>query len=256
MKTLLHIIIFLYGQITFSQCDDKLLNGTFENIKYILKCPTYSFNKLSNNFKYINDPFNKGNIKLVKDEYQRIDSLVRYTILKEASPYFKEKLVFSSFEKTFNDSIKNFKNIDPKVNSNACKAKYAIYYYFEPIENVKYCIGYAFDKDLKWLNEDRKSIIIAYENYDELKFSVEYPKYQQIDTFEKTTICELKKLGKKYLNKEIENLELVFLKESFYWSINEKENFHNGENFFNKVLINPSNLKEYQILKAKAYVEF
>lgn len=256
MKSLLHFIIFFYGQITFSQCDDNLLNGTFENIKYILKCPTYSFNEQSNNFKNINDPFKKGNIKLVKDEYQIIDSLVRYTILKEATPYFKERLVFNSFEKTYNDSIQYFKNIGPKVDLNVCKAKYAIYYYFEPIENVKYCIGYAFDKDLKWLKEDRKSLTIAYEKYDDLKISIEYPNYQQVRPFEKTTICELKNLGQKYLNKEIENLELIFLKDKFYWSVNEKDNFHRGENSIKNVLINPSNLAEYQVIDAKVYVDF
>ncbi|WP_218620388.1 hypothetical protein [Flavobacterium sp. I3-2] len=256
MKKLLYFIIFFYGQIVFSQCDDKLMSGTFENIKYILNCPTYTFNKQSNDFKNIDDTLKKRNIKLVKDDYQIIDSLVRYTILKDASPYFKEKLVFSSFEKTYNDSIGNFKNISPKVDLNICKAKYSIYYYFEPIENVKYCIGYAFDKDLRWLNENRRSIIIAYENYDDLKISVEYPSYQQVSPFEKTTICELKKLGKKYLNKEIENLELIFLKDRFYWSMNEKEHFYRGKNSIKNVLINPFNLKEYRVVDVKIYVDF
>lgn len=251
-KTLLIIILFI-NQLAISQCNEKLLNGTFENIKYVLKCPTYSYNQESKNFSYIKHPFEKGNIEMVKQDYIKIDSIVKNIILKDASNYFWSKLVFQSFDKVYKDSIGSFRNNALKTDLDKCKAKYSIHYYFEPIENVKYCIGYAFDEGLNWIKEDRVSYLVAYD--DEYGKIIEYPSYENVKPFENISICSLKELGKHYLNNDVENLELIFLKGSFYWKMNELKPQSIGENIVKSVLINPSDLKDYIIKDARVYIE-
>ncbi|KAA5534057.1 hypothetical protein [Paenimyroides baculatum] len=254
MKNMLFLLIFFFSYTGFSQCNEKLLSGTFENIKYILKCPTYSYNQESKNFSYIKHPFEKGNIEMVKHDYIKIDSIVKNIILKEASAYFKEKLIFQSFEKVYKDSLDNFKNNALKRDLDKCKVKYSIYYYFEPIENVKYCIGYAFDESLNWIKEDKVSYLVPYD--DEYGKIIEYPIYENVKPFENISICSLKELGKHYLNNDVENLELIFLKESFYWKMNELKLQYRGENIVKSVLINPNDLQDYLIKDANTYVEF
>lgn len=254
MKKTLLVLIILINKFAFSQCEDQLLSGTFENIKYILKCPSYSYNHDSKNFKYLNHPFEKGNIVMVNDDYIKTDSIVKNVTLKDASTYFKEKLVLYSFEVVYNDSISNFKNIGPKKDLDNCKIKYAIFYYFQPIENVKYCIGYGYDENYKWIKEDRVSHLVAYD--DEYGKIMEYPKYENVQAFEAISVCRLKDLGTKYLGTKVKGLELVFLKNSFYWKMNELKPESRGENMIKSVLINPSNLEEYIIKDAKVHIEF
>jgi len=254
MKRTLLILILFIKQIAFSQCKDQLLSGTFENIKYILNCPTYSYSKESQNFNHIKHPFEKGNVEMVKYDYIKIDSIVKNVILKEASAYFKEKLIFKSFEKVHKDSFDNFKNNALKRDLDKCKVKYSIYYYFEPIENVKYCIGYAFDESLNWIKEDKVSYLVAYD--DEYGKLSEYPNYENVKPFQNISICELKELGNNYLNSDIQNLELIFLKNSFYWKMDELKSESAGENIVKSILINPSNLEDYIIKDARKYIEF
>ena len=220
-----------------SQCTEKLILGTFENIKYSLGCPSYKYSyDYTNNSKKL-DVLNHNNIELVNETFIYIDKFIREYISKISNSYLLENLNFYSIDIVDFSSTNNFKYKVPRVVPEECKIKYSVYYYFEPIQNVKYCIGFAINEKMEILNNN---------NFPNGVFE---PFYQ-------TTICEIKSIASHYLGSEVEDLNLIVSENKFYWSLNEKVNYKQGENKIKNITIESSNLEKYLITEKIYYVDF
>ncbi len=215
----------------------KKILGTFENIRYTLNCPTYKYSfNYTNNSKEL-DILNHNNIELVNETFIYVDNFIKEYISKSSDLYLLENLNFYSIEIVELFDIESFKNRGSKVIPEKCKIKYSVYYYFEPIQNVKYCIGFAINENMEILNSN---------NFPSGSFE---PFYQ-------TTICEIKRKASNYLNSEVEDLGLIVSENKFYWSLNEKVNYKQGENKIKNIKIETSNLEKHIITDKVIYVDF
>lgn len=218
----------------YSQCNETLLTGAFEDSS-IFRCPSYIYSYTPHNKNnVVLDILDHNDIELVKNEFQTVSAQIKKIVLKTTNRYFFENLNFYSFEVVCLDSISAFEDKIPFVDLEKCKAKYEINYYFEPIENVKYCVGFLLDESLNIIDKSN------------------FPK-GKIKPFEKKSICEIKDLGRKFLNAEIKELRLIVYKNKFYWSLLEMKNYTEGENFVRNILFESADLSNYVILNKKIY---
>ncbi len=237
MNYLLVVLCGFFSMSSFSQCDTKLLTGTFATIPFTLRCPSYQYSFSSQNTTEVLDILDHNDINLVKTEFLAVEARIKDHVLKKTDAYFLEHLNFYTFEIVDLDRVDDFQDKVPTVDLTQCLAKYAMHYYFEPIENVKYCIGFALDEQMNVISTDN------------------FPK-GKINPFQNTTVCDLYELGETYLNLPTTDLALIVYNNAFYWSLLEKANYERGENKRQRILINTADLSDYLLLDAIFYVDF
>lgn len=237
MKYLLLFIGVIFSNISYSQCGARLLTGTFDNVRFILPCPAFQYSFTPHNNEVELNVLNHNNIDLVKEEFLNVESIVRQHILNKTTNYFLDHLKFYSLDIVSTDRIDDFKHRISSIDMKRCSAKYSIYYYFEPMKNVKYCVGFTLDNTMR---------IITTDNFP----------HGNIEHFQQTTICEIYDLGTKYLKVPTEDLKLIVYNNKFYWSLIEKINYRQGRNQVQKLLIEAANLNNYLTLNEEVYVDF
>lgn len=237
LNYVLLLISTFFSISSFSQCDKNVLTGTFASIPFTLRCPGYQYSFSPHNTTEVLDILDHNDINLVKREFLAVETRIKDHVLKKTNAYFLEHLNFYTLEIVDLDRVDDFKNKVPTMDLTKCPAKYAVDYYFEPIENVKYCVGFALDEKMKIISTDN------------------FPK-GKIEPFQNTTVCALYDLGETYLNLPIADLELIVHKNKFYWSLLEKANYIGGENKRQRVLINTADLSDYLLLDVVHYVDF
>ena len=234
MKKFQLLLLLFYINI-YSQDSKIVLTGTFENVRHILSCPSFSYSFNNSEINDSLDILNDNNIELVMDEYLKVSSTVKDYVLSKTNTYFQDNLEFYSLEIVRPDRLDDFVNRVPKVDGSRCHIKYSIDYYFTPIKNLKYCVGFALDKNLNIITPDN------------------FP-YGEIPPFEETTLLELESLASSYLNKKVEDLELIVVANKFFWRLKESFNYEQGKNIIKEILIDTSNLKSYTIKESEIYV--
>lgn len=236
MKKFLLLVLPFIHNISYSQDHKIILTGTFENVRHILSCPSFSYSFNNSEINDSLDILNDNSIELVMDEYIKVSSTVKDYVLSKTSTYFQDNLEFYSLEIVRPDRLDDFANRVPKVDSSRCHIKYSINYYFVPIIGLKYCVGFALDKNLNIITPDN------------------FPS-GEIPPFEETTILQLETLASTYLNKKVEDLELAVIENKFFWRFKESINYEQGKNIVKEISIDASNLKSYSIKESEIYVD-
>ncbi|WP_158963227.1 hypothetical protein [Myroides fluvii] len=234
--SILFISIF-FSISSFSQCDQKILTGSFDTTVFSLRCPAYQYSFSPHNTTEVLNILDHNDINLVKSEYLTVEARIKDRVLSKTNAYFLAHLNFYTLEIVDLDRVEDFKYRVPTMDLTQCPAKYVVHYYFEPLENVKYCVGFALDDKMKIISTDN------------------FPK-GQIKPFQNTTVCALYDLGAKYLNLPTADLDLIVYKNKFYWSLVEKVNYKSGQNKQQKVIINAADLSDYIILDEVVSVDF
>jgi hypothetical protein len=237
MNYLFVVLCGLFSISSFSQCDRKLLTGTFATIPFTLRCPAYQYSFSPHNTTEVLDILDHNDINLVKTEFLAVEARIKDHVLKNTNAYFLEHLNFYTLEIVDLDRVDDFKNKVPTMDLRQCLAKYAMHYYFEPLKNVKYCVGFALDEKMNIISTDN------------------FPK-GKVKPFQSTTVCALYDLGETYLNFPTTDLALIIYNNAFYWSLLEKSDYEPGENKRQRVLINAADLNDYLLLDAVFYVDF
>lgn len=237
LNYVLLLIIIFFSSSSFAQCDKKLLTGTFASIPFTLRCPGYQYSFSPHNTTEILDILGHNDINLVKREFSAVEACIKEHVLKNTNAYFLEHLNFYTLEIVDLDRADDFKHRVPTMDLTQCRAKYTIDYYFEPLENVKYCVGFALDEKMNIISTDN------------------FPK-GKVKPFQNTTVCALYDLGEAYLNLPTTDLELIVHKNEFYWSLLEKANYERGENKRQRILISAADLSDYLLLDVVRYVDF
>jgi len=246
MRQLLLLIILLTTKTVNAQCVDSdkvVISGDFGGHQYITFCPTYNFSfegDTSKEWNILNNPIDINQVSFLIDIKDRLELKIR----NYSGDNFFSHLKFYSVEMSCPDSIKNFRNRGPKVVMDKCKAKYFFYYYFIPTDGTKHCIGIA-------LNE--KEEIISQLNFPSKQ------EFKPIDTI--LTVCKVIEIAKQ-TNPQIEPIDKISFdfdnhSKEYYWAISQKIiKPVEGENEFNKVLINAADYTKTKRTKGKTFIQY
>lgn len=246
MRKLLLLILALTTKTLYSQCGDSdkvIISGDFGGHQYITFCPTYNFSfdgDTAKKWNVLNDPIDINQVSFLIDIKGRLELKIR----DYSGDNFFSHLKFYSAEISYPDSITNFRKRGPKVVMEKCRAKYFFYYYFIPTDGIKHCVGIALN--------DKEEII------SQLNFPSKQ-EYQSIDTT--LTVCNVIDIAKR-INPQIEPIDKITfdfdnVTKEYYWTISQKIlKPVEGENEFNKVLINASDQTKAKRTKGTTFIQY
>lgn len=245
-KTIIMAIFFLLPTyIIFSQCkyyDKLIVGGNFNSSEYIDHCPTFKFSvdagKSDVGYYYLDRPMD-----LAPSNIDEIKSNLEALLSEKIGKDFVDKLSFKSVAISYYDSISKFHARYPVVDMSKCKTKYFFFYNFEPIKDVKYCVGIALD--------DYQQII------SELLFPEEEEK-RILDS--ELTVCKVIEIAKE-AGPSIEPIESVSFefdpnKKEFFWVVRQQiVNPQKGVNEYNQILIEARDASQVVAYRRTVYIK-
>ncbi len=217
--------------------DEKIikLGGEFDFIKYQHRCAIYKFSKNGDKSEKWNT-LNPNDIEKISKIVEPIKQTLENRIMEYSNSDFFNRLSFSSVDVNFKDSIANFENRNNI--HRICNSKYYFYYYFKPVNKVKYCIGFA-------VNE--KGEILS-------KFN--FPSKSDYKNIDRTLdVNKVLKIARSYKNiKPIKEITFEYDKKQkrFYWLIKQKEKRIKANRYkYNVLKIDASDISKVEIKKEK-----
>lgn len=243
------IMLFSLGTLfAKSQCKDSVdikLGGDFNFVRYIHNCPTYNFafdGDTSKEWNFLGDPISMDQ---APKEVLKFKRKIENKISEYAGKKFFEKLKFYNVDVVYLEDTKKFnKNGRRETFSTACKAKYFYYYNFKPYPKITYLVGIAVDE---------KGNILSEFNFPSDK------DYKKFDT--SFSICKIIEIAKKQntIITPIDSISLEYDESNkiFYWNILQKIEVKNkGNNKYNSVIINASDLTQVKTFEKNAFIQF
>ncbi len=232
--------------IALPQCIDKSkidFGGDYGFVDYIFHCPTYSFSykgDTSKKWGILNNPIDISQAPAIALKYKK---MVEDSIRSYAGSSFFSNVEFEDVEIVYPEKFKDFSGRHD-VTQSTCRAKYFYNFQFKADSIKGYLIGVAVDK---------KGKIISPFNFPSKRF------YKPIDkTFTYCKLIDIARRAQKNMD-PINKISLEYDKRQghFYWLISQAVNpTHEGENYYNQVVIDAADLTTVKKIRAVALVEF
>lgn len=242
---LMAVMMLLPVYTVFSQCkyyDNLKVGGNFNSSEYIDHCPTYKFSvdaeKSDVGYHYLDRP-----MSLAPENIGEVRSNLEKLLSEKIGKDLADKLVFKSVAISYYDSIAKFHARYPVVDMSKCKTKYFFFYDFEPVKDVKYCVGIALD------------------DYQQIISELQFPEEEEKKILDPSlTVCKVVEIAKA-TGTPIEPIESVSFefdenKKEFFWVVRQKiVNPQKGVNEYNQILIEARDAAQVVSYRRTVYIK-
>lgn len=250
LATLNWMFHFVLGFCSFSvsaQCveeDNVTYGGDWNFVEYIHLCPTYVFSyggDTSTVWNIIADPID---MHQAPAEVHKIKSTVDDAMKAYVDTTFYSQIRFESVEVVYPGRISEFLDGGRHVTLEFCKAKYFLYYEYEPTSWAKYHIGVAVDSTGKTLNEFN---FPSKADYNPVQSDITVCRLIEIARDKQPNISPVGEV----------KIEYDANVKTFYWLISQDVvNSHEGWNYFNQVLINASDTTQVNLATGRVNIVY
>ncbi|MDR2221668.1 MAG: hypothetical protein LBE34_02900 [Flavobacteriaceae bacterium] len=245
LPILLTLFMTLLGVKGIAQCTNynKLkIGGDYNSDSYIDVCPTYKFSpdaKYSDiGYFYLDRPQSfvpKYVVGVQESLEKKLEGLI--------GEDFSKKLTYKGVSISYYDSIAKFHARYPVVDLLKCKTKYFFYYEFEPVKEVKFCVGIALDDNQKIISD--------------LPFPDEQEKLYLDPELNVCKVLEIAKASQTPIEPiDFVSFEFDPTKREFFWVVRQKiANPKKGINEYNQILIEARDHTQIVSYRRTVYIE-